>query len=119
MENSYKFFANKECRNFPCHPTDDPDNFNCMFCFCPLYPLGDKCGGNFKYIGGICKDCSDCMLPHEPDKYDYIVKKYDEVMEMASDQHDRVTDSYEVWKKRLEEDEEAIDFHYTRSKRNL
>lgn len=24
----YKFFQNKECEYFPCHKTDDPENFN-------------------------------------------------------------------------------------------
>ena len=50
MVNSHKFFNNHECKYFPCHTMPDKDNFNCLYCYCPLYPLGDKCGGNFKYI---------------------------------------------------------------------
>ena len=46
----YSFFRNQECEFFPCHKTDDPDNFNCLFCYCPLYALKDKCGGNFTYM---------------------------------------------------------------------
>lgn len=84
MENSYRFFCNKDCQYFPCHETDDPDNFNCLFCYCPLYALGDKCGGNFKYIGGVCKDCSNCKLPHNPKGYDYIVSRYPDVMDLAA-----------------------------------
>ena len=41
------FFANTACRWFPCHETADPEHFNCLFCFCPLYPLGEACGGDF------------------------------------------------------------------------
>ena len=44
----YAFFSNKECEYFPCHAGADPENFNCLFCYCPLYALGDKCGGNFQ-----------------------------------------------------------------------
>ena len=85
--NSYKFINNKDCEFFPCHPTDDPDNFNCLFCYCPLYALGDKCGGNFKYIGGVCKDCSDCKVPHIPSNYEYITAKYEEIMDLALKNH--------------------------------
>lgn len=86
--NHYKFFCNRECEFFPCHPTKDPENFNCLFCYCPLYALGDKCGGNFKYIGGVCKDCSDCQIPHRRENYEYIVGKYDEIMELAAKNHE-------------------------------
>ena len=83
MENSYRFFCNKSCQFFPCHETDDPDSFNCLFCYCPLYALGDKCGGNFRYLAGECKDCSNCTVPHRPENYEYIIGKYDEIMELA------------------------------------
>lgn len=88
MENSERFFQNKDCKFFPCHKTDDPENFNCLFCYCPLYALGDKCGGNFKYIGGVCKDCSDCTRPHDPANYDYICSRYDEIMDLAAKNHE-------------------------------
>ena len=44
---NYDFFQNKECEYFPCHKNADKESFNCLFCYCPLYCLGDKCGGNF------------------------------------------------------------------------
>ena len=56
MSQNYKFFNHKECEYFPCHKTNDPDNFNCLFCYCPLYALKDKCGGNFN---DDCRDCAD------------------------------------------------------------
>ena len=43
----YSYFSHKKCEYFPCHKNADPDDFNCLFCYCPLYALGDKCGGEF------------------------------------------------------------------------
>ena len=60
----YAFFCNKECEFFPCHQTKHPEKFNCLFCYCPLYALGDKCGGNFQFTRDGIKDCSNCALPH-------------------------------------------------------
>ena len=60
-EKHFQFFSNSKCEYFPCHSTNDPENFNCLFCYCPLYALGDKCGGNFTYIAGGIKDCSGCF----------------------------------------------------------
>ena len=40
---NYKFFNHKDCECFPCHDVEDPENFNCLFCYCPLYALGDRC----------------------------------------------------------------------------
>ena len=83
QKNSCRFFANRECEYFPCHPGADPERFNCLFCYCPLYALGDKCGGNFKYTYGGIKDCSDCMIPHKRDNYDCIIQKYPKLAELA------------------------------------
>ncbi|MFW5671451.1 MAG: cysteine-rich small domain-containing protein, partial [Acetivibrio ethanolgignens] len=35
MENSYRFFENRECKYFPCHK--GLKELNCLFCYCPLY----------------------------------------------------------------------------------
>ncbi|MEA4968920.1 MAG: cysteine-rich small domain-containing protein, partial [Candidatus Pelethousia sp.] len=43
------FFCHKECEYFPCHETSHPEEFNCLFCYCPLYALGERCGGHFSY----------------------------------------------------------------------
>ncbi|MCL2873515.1 MAG: cysteine-rich small domain-containing protein [Defluviitaleaceae bacterium] len=72
MENNYKFFNNHACEYFPCHEKPNSSEFNCLFCYCPLYALGENCGGIFEYIQGI-KSCTDCYLPHMPDYYDTIV----------------------------------------------
>jgi Zn-finger protein len=83
MTEHYKFHQNLECEFFPCHKTTQPEKFNCLFCYCPLYTLGDGCGGNPVYIEGDIKDCSKCMLPHSPKAYDHVISKYGELMELA------------------------------------
>jgi len=84
LSKHYKFVQNTKCEFFPCHKTENKENFNCLFCFCPLYTLGDKCGGNFKITHGV-KDCSDCMIPHGPRGYEYIMAKMDMVIEKGSE----------------------------------
>lgn len=80
----YSFFCHKECEYFPCHKTDDRENFNCLFCYCPLYALGDKCGGNFRYTEKGVKDCTNCLLPHKRENYGYITGKFSEIKKLAS-----------------------------------
>lgn len=82
----YKFFSHKECECFPCHSVKNPDEFNCLFCYCPLYALGDKCGGNYVYLENGIKDCSNCMVPHKKDAYEYIMEKCEQLMELAKKQ---------------------------------
>ena len=74
MKNSSSFFRNCECDKFPCHKMADTDGFNCLFCYCPLYPLED-CGGNYTFTEKGVKDCSDCTLPHKADNYQYVIDK--------------------------------------------
>lgn len=76
MTNSHRFFKNNECKYFPCHDVSDRDSFNCLFCYCPLYSLGDKCGGKFTYNEKkTVKICMDCELPHIPKYYDIIISE--------------------------------------------
>ena len=82
MEN-YKFFQNTKCEYFPCHRCSDQENFNCLFCYCPLYALGENCGGNFTYTEQGIKDCSGCLRPHRRDAFDSIMQKMGDVMELA------------------------------------
>lgn len=83
MDNSYRFFQNRECEFFPCHKVNDDSAFNCLFCYCPLYALGDQCGGNFSYTESGLKDCSNCMLPHGLSGYDYVLSKFPQIAELA------------------------------------
>lgn len=77
--NSYKKYTNRECNYFPCHKGVPEKDFNCMFCYCPLYFLGKECGGNFEYIANI-KDCSNCLLPHLKNGYEFINDKIKEAL---------------------------------------
>ena len=70
----YKFFQNRECEYFPCHKVDNIDDFNCLFCYCPLYHLGKGCGGNYTYTDKGIKSCVNCNRPHIRDNYEDIVK---------------------------------------------
>lgn len=80
---NYAFFCHKECEYFPCHETKDPEHFNCLFCYCPLYALGPDCGGNFTYTEKGYKSCMNCRLPHTPGGYDYVISKYPEIAKLA------------------------------------
>lgn len=77
----FSFFTNKECEYYPCHPVADGEEFNCLFCYCPLYMLGRDCGGNFSYLESGIKDCSNCKLPHRPENYGYIAKSFQKIAE--------------------------------------
>ena len=72
---SSRYFQNKDCEYYPCHGMEE---LNCLFCFCPLYPMSD-CGGTYTMIEGEggkeIKDCSHCCLPHLPQGYDYIINR--------------------------------------------
>lgn len=79
----YDFFQNRECEYFPCHEGADPEVFSCLFCYCPLYCLGNRCGGNFQYLPNGIKDCSRCFRPHRRENYNKIMKKMALVLELA------------------------------------
>lgn len=80
----YKFSQNIKCEYFPCHKTDDKENFNCLFCYCPLYALKGNCGGNYLKKNGI-KDCSNCLLAHSIGSYERIMVKIKNVVKLGSD----------------------------------
>jgi len=75
----FAFFANKECEFFPCHEGIPEDEFNCLFCYCPLYFTGKSCGGGCTFTANGVKDCSACLIPHRRDNYGYIVDKFTEL----------------------------------------
>jgi len=79
----YSYFQNRECEYFPCHKHGDPENFSCLFCYCPLYALGDKCGGAFEYLEDGTKSCEKCLIPHKRENYGHIVERYTDIAELA------------------------------------
>ena len=82
-QGNYSFFQHTACEYFPCHKTDHPEDFNCLFCYCPLYALGRKCGGSFRYTDKGIKDCSGCLRPHRRENYGAICDKMGEILELA------------------------------------
>lgn len=75
MENSYRFFANKACKYYPCH--EGIEELNCLFCFCPMYSK-KNCPGNPTYLeqdGKRLKACDGCTFPHRPENYDLIMEQ--------------------------------------------
>ncbi len=86
---AHDFYQNRECEYFPCHAGADPEKFSCLFCYCPLYALGDQCGGNFTYTDQGIKDCSNCLRPHCREQYDSVCEKLAQVMEMAKKSKDQ------------------------------
>ena len=79
----YDFFQNRNCEYFPCHPDADPETFSCIFCYCPLYALGDKCGGSFTYTEDGIKDCTHCLRPHRRECFEAIQKQTQQVIELV------------------------------------
>ena len=80
---NYDFFQNTNCEYFPCHKCDDPEKFSCLFCYCPLYALGEECGGNFTYTQNGIKDCSACLRPHKRENYESISREMAKIIELV------------------------------------
>ena len=79
----YQFFQNRKCEFFPCHDGVEAEAFNCLFCYCPLYALGSRCGGSFCYTENGIKDCSKCIRPHLRENYDEIMGQMNQILELA------------------------------------
>ena len=75
----YSHYCNHECEYFPCHKVPEGFDFNCLFCYCPLYALGKDCGGNFRYTESGIKDCSGCMIPHEKENFGRVTGRFQDL----------------------------------------
>lgn len=74
MENSHRYFENRDCQYYPCHK--GIEEMNCLFCFCPLYKM-DDCPGNPEYIerdGRKLKKCTGCTFPHRAENYESVLQ---------------------------------------------
>ena len=87
----YAFFQNRACEYFPCHAGVPEEDFNCLFCYCPLYALGEHCGGRFHYSEKGRKVCTDCPIPHFRENYGRITGRYQELAELAARKEDKMT----------------------------
>ena len=79
----YAFFQNRECERFPCHAGVAEEDFNCLFCYCPLYALGEGCGGDFTYTERGIKSCSGCAFPHRRENYGAVLARFPELAALA------------------------------------
>ena len=71
----YSYFQNRECEYFPCHAGANPENFSCLFCYCPLYGM-NPCPGSPEFIeshGRLIKSCAGCTFPHRAENYEKII----------------------------------------------
>ena len=84
MSTNYKFFQHKDCEYFPCHKGIPEEDFNCLFCYCPLYFLGEDCGGGFSYTKKGVKNCMDCGRPHRRENYDEIIDILRKAMDLKA-----------------------------------
>ena len=73
---AYKFVQNRACEFFPCHKGVAEEEFNCLFCCCPLYALGGECGGDFVVLENGVKSCENCTIPHGDKGYAYVNDKF-------------------------------------------
>lgn len=94
---SYKCFSNKDCQYFPCHAETEGKEFNCMFCYCPLYALGTECGGDFQYTASGIKDCSYCTLPHQgEDGWEHIHRNIGKLLDKVRNKNNRPDNNKEI-----------------------
>ena len=82
-ERRYAFFQNRDCERFPCYSGVPEADFNCLFCYCPLYTLGERCGGQFTYTERGIKSCVGCAFPHVREHYDAVLARFPELAELA------------------------------------
>ena len=76
---SSRFFQNTACEFFPCHQGVAEEDFNCLFCYCPLYALGKNCGGDCEYTAKGIKNCENCTFPHRKENYEKIIACFPEI----------------------------------------
>ena len=84
IEKHYAFFQNRDCEFFPCHDGVPEESFNCLFCYCPLYVLGEDCGGDYLYNENGVKSCKLCSIPHRRDNYEVLLNRFPELTALAS-----------------------------------
>jgi len=74
-----KFFTHTKCEYFPCHPGIVKEDFNCLFCYCPLHNTKEcvlKTTVNFgQKDESYYSLCLKCGFPHDRKNYSKIIKK--------------------------------------------
>ena len=83
---NFAFFRHEACEYFPCHEGVPEEDFNCLFCYCPLYALGEDCGGDYVYTAGGIKSCEACAFPHRRENYAKVIRRFPELANLAGRQ---------------------------------
>ena len=83
-DRQYAFMQNRACEFFPCHGGIPEEDFNCLFCYCPLYTLGERCGGNYRYTEAGVKSCTACIFPHIRENFPAVTARFPELAELAA-----------------------------------
>ncbi len=83
QDKHYAFFQNRACECFPCHEGVAEEDFNCLFCWCPLYALGENCGGACGFLTDGTKDCSLCAWPHRRENYGKVLERFEDIKKLA------------------------------------
>ena len=89
-KNSSRFFQNRDCEHFPCHTGVAEEDFNCLFCYCPLYTLGKQCGGQFFYTEKGVKSCENCSFPHRRENYERLLARWPDIAALTKRKEDGV-----------------------------
>ena len=88
FDKQYAFFQHRDCEFFPCHKGVPEEDFNCLFCYCPLYALGEKCGGACVYLESGVKSCEQCAFPHRRENYAAVLARFPELAALAAKERD-------------------------------
>ena len=80
---SCQFVQNRDCEFYPCHKGVPEEEFNCLFCYCPLYTLGPTCGGAWHYLENGVKSCMDCSFPHRRENFSAVTARFPELAALA------------------------------------
>ena len=88
FDKQYAFFQHRACEFFPCHKGVPEEDFNCLFCYCPLYALGEKCGGACVYLESGVKSCEHCAFPHRRENYPKVLARFSELAALARERRD-------------------------------
>ena len=88
FDKQYAFFQHRSCEFFPCHKGVPEEDFNCLFCYCPLYALGEKCGGACVYLESGVKSCEHCAFPHRRENYPKVLARFSELAALARERRD-------------------------------
>lgn len=85
-KNDFNFFQNHQCRYFPCHDSIPVEEFNCLFCYCPLMFI--ECTGNYTLMENGIKDCSQCTYNHDKHAWKNILNDLREHMSVEKKFHE-------------------------------